>query len=63
MLSMRDYEDLELVRQERLREVEHQRLVDLVSRRENSRFQDLLDLLRERSNRLRRQVENRSLVS
>ena len=63
MLSMRECEVQELVRQERLRESEQQRLVDLVRRQNRSRLQDLLEQLRERSNLLRRRVENESLVS
>ena len=63
MLSMRECEVQELVRQERLRESQQQRLVRLVSRNNQSRLQNLLDHLRNRSNHLRQQVENRSLVS
>jgi|GEM_PF-3467321 len=63
MLSMRECEVQELVRQDRLRESEHQRLVDLVSRQNESRLQNFLNQLRNRSNHLRQQVENRSLVS
>ena len=63
MLSMRECEVQELVRQDRLRESEQQRLVRLVSQQNQSRLQNLLDHLRKRSNHLRQQVENRSLVS
>ena len=63
MLSMRECEVQELVRQDRLRESEHLRLVRLVSRQNRSRLQDLRDQLQNRSSHLRRQVENRSLVS
>lgn len=63
MLSMRECEVQELVRQDRLRESEQQRLVNLVSQQNESRLQHLLDQLLNRSNHLRRQDENRSLVS
>jgi len=63
MLSMRECEVQELVRQDRLRESEHQRLVRLVSRQNRSRLQNLVDQLQNRSSHLRRQVENRSLVN
>ncbi len=63
MLSMRECEVQELVRQDRLRESEQQRLVKLVSRQNKSRLQNLVDQLMKRSSHLRRQVENRSLVS
>ena len=63
MLSMRECEVQECVRQDRLRESEQQRLVRLVSRRNQSLLQNLLDRLQNRSNHLRQQVENRSLVS
>ena len=63
MLSMRECEVQELVRQDRLRESEQQRLVHLVSQQNESRLQNLLDQLLNRSKHLRRRVENRSLVS
>jgi hypothetical protein len=63
MLSMRECEVQECVRQDRLRESEHQRLVKLVSQQKDSRLQRLLDQLQKRSNLLRQHRENRSLVS
>ncbi len=63
MLSMRDCEVQECVRQDRLRECEHQRLVKLVSQQKESRLQSLMGQLHERSKHLRQQVKNRSLVS
>ena len=63
MLSMRDCEVQECVRQDRLRESEHHRLVKLVNQQKESKLQSLLDQLQQRSNHLRQQVGNRSLVS
>ena len=63
MLSMRECEVQECVRQDRLRESEHQRLVKLVSQQKETRLQSLLDQLKKRSNLLRQHRENRSLVS
>ena len=63
MLSMRDWDVQECVRQDRLRESKHQRLVKLVSQQKQSRRKNLLNQLQNRSNHLRRQVENRSLAS
>ena len=63
MLSMRDCEVQECVRQDRLRESEHHRLVKLVSQQKESKLQSLLDQLQQRSNHLRQQFGNRSLVS
>ncbi len=63
MLSMRECEVQECVRQDRLRESEHRRLVKLVSQQKESRLQSLLDQLQKRSNLLRQHRENRSLVS
>ena len=63
MLSMRECEVQECVRQDRLRESEHQRLVKLVSQHKESRLQSLVDQLQKRSNLLRQHRENRSLVN
>ena len=63
MLSMRECEVQELVRQDRLREAEHERLVKLVSRQKKSQLQMLLNQLQKQSRVLRQQVENRSLAS
>ncbi len=63
MLSMRECEVQECVRQDRLRESEHQRLVKLVTQQKESRLQSLLDQLQKRSSLLRQHRENRSLVS
>jgi hypothetical protein len=63
MLSMRECEVQECVRQDRLRESEHHRLVKLVSQQKESRLQSLLDQLQKRSNHQRQLRENRSLVS
>lgn len=63
MLSMRECEVQECVRQDRLRESEHQRLVKLVSQQTESKLQSLLDQLQQRSNLLRQHRKNRSLVS
>jgi len=63
MLSMRECEVQECVRQDRLRESEHHRLVKLVSRQKESRLQNLLDQVQKRSNHQRQLRENRSLVN
>ena len=63
MLSMRECEVQECVRQDRLRESEHHRLVKLVSQQKESKLQNFLDQLQQRSNRQRQLRENRSLVS
>lgn len=63
MLSMRECEVQEQVRQDRLREAEHHRLLKLVSQQKESKLQNFLDQLQQRSNHLRQQVENRSLAS
>ncbi len=63
MLSMRECEVQECVRQDRLRESEHHRLVKLVSQQKESKLQSLLDQLQKRSNPQRQLRENRSLVS
>ncbi len=63
MLSMRECEVQECVRQDRLRESEHFRLVKLVSQQKESKLQSLLDQLQKRSNPQRQLRENRSLVS
>ena len=63
MLSHKDVLVQELVRQDRLRECEHERLVKLVSQQNQSDHLKVLDKLRQRSNNLRRRVVNRSLVN
>ena len=63
MLSMRECEVQECVRQDRLRESEHHRLVKLVRQQKESKLQSLLDQLQNRSNHQRQFRENRSLVS
>jgi len=63
MLSNKDVLVQELVRQDRLRECEHERLVKLVSQQHQSDHHKVLDKLRQRSNLLRRRVDNRSLVN
>jgi len=63
MLSMRECEVQECVRQDRLRESEHQRLVKLVSQQNQSRLQNLMNQLQKRSNHLHQKVETSSLVS
>ena len=63
MLSMRDCEVQECVRQDRLRESEHHRLVKLVSQQKESKLQSLLDQLQKRSNPQRQLRKHRSLVS
>ncbi len=63
MLSMRECEVQECVRQDRLRESEHHRLVKLVSQQKESKLQSLLDQLQKRFNPQRQLRENRSLVS
>ena len=63
MLSMKDWDVQKCVRQDRLRESKHQRLVKLVSQQKQFRLQRLMNQLQKRSNHLRRQVENRSLAS
>ena len=63
MLSMRESEVQEQVRQDRLREAEHQRLVQLVKRQNRSRLQDLVNLRSRKSNHLRQQVKHEALAS
>ena len=63
MLSMRECEVQECVRQDRLLEAEHHRLLKLVSQQKESKLQNFLDQLQQRSNHQRQQVENRSLAS
>jgi len=63
MLSMRECEVQEQVRQDRLREAEHHRLVKLVSKQKESKLQNFLDQLQQRSNPQRQLRKNRSLVS
>ena len=63
MLSMRESEVQEQVRQDRLREAEHQRLVQLAKRQNRSRLQDRVDLRSSESNHLRQRVEHEALVS
>ena len=63
MLSMRESEVQEQVRQDRLREAEHQRLVQLVKRQNRSRLQDRVSLRSRKSNHLRQRVEHEALVS
>ena len=63
MLSMRECEVQECVRQDRLRESEHHRLVRLVSQQNESKLQRLLDQFQNRSNHQQKFRENRSLVS
>ncbi len=63
MLSMRECEVQECVRQDRLRESEHHRLVKLVSQQKESKLQSLLDQLQKRFSHQRQLRENRSLVS
>ena len=63
MLSMRECEVQEYVRQDRLRESEHHRLVKLVSQQKESKLQSLLDQLQKRFNPQRQLRENRSFVS
>jgi len=60
---MRECEVQECVRQDRLRESEHHRLVKLVSQQKESKLQSLLDQLQKRFNPQRQLRENRSLVS
>ena len=62
MLSHKDVLVQELVRQERLRESEHERLVKLVSQQNRSNRGSLLDQLRKRTSQLRRREVNRSPV-
>jgi hypothetical protein len=63
MLSMKECDVQEQVRQDRLRESDHHRLVKLVSQQKESKLQSLLDQLQKRSNHQRQLRENRSLVS
>jgi hypothetical protein len=63
MLSMKECDVQECVRQDRIRESEHHRLVKLVSQQKESKLQSLLDQLQKRSNHLRQLRENRSFVS
>ena len=63
MLSMKECDVQECVRQDRLRESEHHRLVKLVSQQKESKLQSLLDQLQKRSNHQQQLRENRSLAN
>ncbi len=63
MLSHKDVLVQEQVRQDRLRECEHERLVKLVSQQNQSDHHKVLDKLWQRSNLLRRRVDNKPLVN
>jgi hypothetical protein len=63
MLSMKECNVQECVRQDRHRESEHHRLVKLVSQQKESKLQSLLDQLQKRSNHQQQLRENRSLAN
>ena len=62
MLNHKDVLVQEQVRQDRLRECEHERLVKLVKLQNQSNRLSVLDQLRNRSSQRRQRVVNRSLV-
>ncbi len=62
MLSHKDVLVQEQVRQDRLQECEHERLVKLVKQQNQSSRLSVLDKLRDRSSQSRRREVNRSLV-